>query len=205
MRHGLRLVVYDQTCTGRPWLTQSWQVGSAIARARGELDASFGARDWTAALDWLGSYGDGLPITEVQYWGHGKWGKLFIDREALDRDSLDPSHRLHRRLERVRERMGPDSRWWFRTCETFGAQAGHDFARAWTDFFGCAAAGHTYIIGPWQSGLHNLRPGERPTWSTQEGLAEGDPQNPQRAQWSQPWKPRTINCLRMRIPPSLVL
>ena len=37
--------------------------------------------------------------------------------------------------------------------------AGHDFARAWTDFFGSRAAGHTFIIGYWQSGLHTLAPG----------------------------------------------
>ena len=36
----------------------------------------------------------------------------------------------------LRERLAPNALVWFRTCETFGASAGHDFARAWTDFSG---------------------------------------------------------------------
>lgn len=204
VRHGLRLVVYDQTCTARPWLTQSWIAGSLIARARGELDAALGVTSWAEATAWLAEYGEGMPIAEIQYWGHGKWGELFVDEESLDVSALRPGHRLHDSLRRIRARMEPESRWWFRTCETFGAQRGQDFASAWTDFFGCPAAGHTFIIGPWQSGLHNLEPGQRPAWSASEGLAEGSADAPTRALWSRVWRPRTINCLRMRIPQRLL-
>jgi hypothetical protein len=90
--------------------------------------------------------------------------------------------------------------WWFRTCETFGCEAGHDFARRWTRFFGCRAASHTYIIGPWQSGLHILEPGQSPDWPLDEGLAEGTPDSPEKALWSTPGKPNTIFCLTSRLP-----
>lgn len=197
-------MVYDRTCTTRPWLTQSWVIGASLARARGELDAAFGASSWDQALSWLANYGEGMPISEIQYWGHGKWGEAFIDEDSLGIDCLQPEHAWHEPLARIRERMDIQSRWWFRTCETFGAERGKKFASAWTDFFKCDAAGHTFIIGPWQSGLHNLRPGRTPTWSSEEGLAKGTPEEPSRAQWSQPWKVRTINCLRMRIPQDML-
>jgi len=93
------------------------------------------------------------------------------------------------------------AQWWFRTCETFGADAGHDFARAWTSYFDCRAAGHTYVIGPWQSGLHTLEPGARPHWSADEALIEGSAAEPQRAAWSSRREPNTISCLHGSIPP----
>ena len=205
MRHGLRLMVYDRTCLDRPWLTPAWVVGAALAQARGALDASFAASTWNEALGWLADYGEGMPIAEVQYWGHGKWGEIKVDREGLNIGSLRPGHEHHRHLEAIRERMSEGSQWWFRTCEAFGAHVGHRFAQEWTDFFGCPAAGHTYIIGPWQSGLHYLRPGMRPTWSPDEGIVKGDANNPQKAAWSQPWRARTVNCLAMQIPPALTV
>ena len=70
----------------------------------------------------------------------------------------------------------------------------------WTDFFGCRAAGHTYIIGPLQSGLHAIAPGGTPHWSTYEGLDVGSPEKPRRALWSIPGAPNTISCLRVNLP-----
>lgn len=85
-------------------------------------------------------------------------------------------------------------------CETFGAEIGQRFAKAWVDFFNCRAAGHTYIIGPFQSGLHILKPGEEPNWSPWEGLKDGTPAAPKHALWSRPSVPNTITCLHGRIP-----
>ena len=135
----------------------------------------------------------------------GKWGDIRVDTESLSAASLRGDHPHHRHLEAIRERMNEDSQWWFRTCEAFGANIGQRFAREWTDFFGCPAAGHTYIIGPWQSGLHYLRPGMRPAWSPEEGIIEGSASDPKKAAWSRPWRARTINCLRMQIPPPLTV
>jgi hypothetical protein len=102
----------------------------------------------------------------------------------------------------VRDRFLPEAKglWWFRTCETFGALPGQRFATELADFLGARVAGHTYIIGHVQSGLHTLRPGERPTWSEDEGLREGSPDEPRRAHWSRLRAPNTITCLRGTIP-----
>lgn len=191
---------------GAPWpgLTHSWQIGGLLYSALGRLDDWQGFSNWSSALEWLATHREGEPIAEIQFWGHGRWGCAKIDGERLDADALDPAHALHEPLLHVRSRMrGSDGElpsWWFRTCETFGADVGHEFARAWTEFFNCRAAGHTYVIGPYQSGLHSLAPGQRPSWSASEGLVEGTAADPRRALWSTRREPNTITCFHGRIP-----
>jgi hypothetical protein len=143
-------------------------------------------------------------IAEVQFWGHGKWGRALIARESFDRSSLLPAHPLRSTLEAVRERLAPDALIWFRTCETLGAHAGQDFARALADFAGARVAGHTYEIGYWQSGLHALDPGAKPDWDPSEGLAAGHPGAPERALPSRPDAPNTVTCFTSRVPVELV-
>jgi hypothetical protein len=162
-------------------------------------DGAYGARNFTDGLAWASSFRPSERIAELQFWGHGKWGRIFIAKESLDRSAL-AGGRHHLALCALRERLLPDALVWFRTCETFGAAAGHDFSRAWTDFFGCRAAGHTFVIGYWQSGLHLLRPGDAPSWSKGEGLTQGSPERPERAAISWPGRPNTITCLQGRVP-----
>jgi hypothetical protein len=199
----LRLLIYDATWARgsvrsalQVGLTSSWVAGGALYAALGRLDERTGATSWAQALDWLATVGAGRPIEEIQYWGHGRWGRVFIGPEPLDVDALAPGHALRDKLARVRDRLTPDALWWFRTCETFGTRAGHTFATEWTRFFGARAAGHTYVIGPWQSGLHSLRPGEAPTWSVDEGLVPGA----KAARMSSPDAPHTISCLHGAVP-----
>jgi hypothetical protein len=199
----LRLMIYDETCNGRgvlPGLTQSWIAGALLYRGLGRLDAAHGARSWDEALAWLAGHEPGHEIGEIQYWGHGKWGQLYIAREILDVSALSTTSPLRPRLDAIRARMAPGASWWFRTCETFGARTGHEFAMAWTDFFERPAAGHTFIIGPWQSGLHSLAPGEVPTWDEAEGIEAGTARAPEKALWSGPGRPNTITCLGGRVP-----
>ena len=85
---------------------------------------------------------------------------------------------------------------WFRTCETFGTRAGHDFAARIADYLGARVAGHTFVIGYRQSGLHALTPGMRPDWSVDEGVADGT----SRARGSSFRAPRTITALTPRLP-----
>jgi len=195
-------MIYDRSCTrsGR-WplgLTHSWQVGGRLYGLRGLLDDWAGVGSWDEALDWLGTRREALD--EVQFWGHGNWGVARIDRHPLDASALRPGHRLRPALERVRERMAPGALWWFRTCDTLGSARGHDFARRWTDFFARPVAGHTHIIGPWQSGLHRLAPGERPHWAAAEGVSRGTAEAPEASTWSAPGRPNTIHCLQGEIP-----
>jgi hypothetical protein len=190
----LRLMVYDRTCTRLPGLSYIWRAGSQLYRALDRLDASHGVASWSEALDWLAAVRAGEPIGEIQFWGHGQWGCARVAEERLDRSALVLEHPHHQRLHAIRQRMTSQSLWWFRTCETFGGAEGHAFARDWTNFFGCRAAGHTYVIGFWQSGLHVLQPGEAPSWSVREGF---DPVHPDRgtALGSSPLEPNTITCL----------
>lgn len=195
-----------QLLEGAPWpgLSHSWWAGGVLYSTLGRLDAWQGFDSWGAALGWLAEHRGDQPIAEIQFWGHGKWGCAKIDREDLDLSLLDPRHEHHDKLLAIRERLrahdGQRPLWWFRTCETFGAQRGHEFARAWSEFFDCRAAGHTYVIGPYQSGLHTIEPGETPRWPIEEGLIEGTADAPRRARWSTRGEPNTITCLQGRIP-----
>jgi hypothetical protein len=201
----LRLMIYDRTCTGprmRPGLSHAWMTGGLLyGHMLRRLHAWHGARTWAEALAWVAQLQPDRPIAEVQFWGHGKWGRAYIERDPLDGSALLPGHPLHASLCAIRERLvGPEALWWFRTCETFGAVPGQDFARRLTDFLGCRAAGHTYIIAGWQSGLHSLRPGEVPLWSVTEGLKAGSPEDPREALWSRRREPNTVHCLSGQVP-----
>lgn len=202
MTEGLRLIVYDRTQRARPprSLGYSWQYGTHLYRALGRADAAYGARDFGGALRFLIAHEAARPIRELQFWGHGKWGKIFVDRDALDRSVLAPSHRYHDLFRAFRDRLTPDALLWFRTCETLGASAGQDFARALGDATGARVAGHTYVIGFFQSGLHCLRPGHAPSWSPTEGLSRGTADAPELAHASAPNAPNTITCLDGAIP-----
>jgi len=199
---GMKLMIYDRTCTrtgAMPvGLTHAWASGARAYGALGNLDAWTGVADWDEALAWLGRSPG--PIDEIQFWGHGNWGLARIDHHPLDVSALRPGHASHAALEGVRERMSPQALWWFRTCDTLGSARGHDFARRWTDFFERPVAGHTHIIGPWQSGLHRLEPGQRPHWDAAEGLERGTPERPERSMWSGPGRPHTIHCLQSQVP-----
>lgn len=199
-------MVFDQTCRGRgplPGLTTTWRVGAKLYQALERLDAARGVVTWDEALDWLVGYEPARRVAEIQFWGHGKWGCALVDRKPLDVSALEPGHPFHARLRAIRERLVPGSEalWWFRTCETFGDEEGHAFARAWTRFFGCRAAGHTYVIGPWQSGLHSLRPGQEPHWPVEEGrVLDAQGRRRKTARFSLPGAPNTITCFHGEIP-----
>lgn len=200
---GLRLLIYDRTCRGRAWrpgLSFAWKSGSWLYRGLGRLDAVRGVESWGEALDWLVAIQPEEALDEIQYWGHGKWGCARVGEELLDSHALEATHPLHEELLSVRDRLHPESLWWFRTCETFGADAGHAFAGAFASFLGCPTAGHTHIIGYYQSGLHQLRPGQTPHWPADEGLLRGTPAAPEEACWSRRTLPHTISCLQGRIP-----
>lgn len=202
MAAGLRLVVYDATQRQRRprMLGHSWHYGAHLYRGLGRVDAAYGAASFAEAFAWLAQHRADQPIEELQFWGHGKWGRIFIDAESLDRGWLEPRHPHHAAFRALRERLTSDALLWFRTCETLGAQAGQDFAAALSSATGARVAGHTYVIGFFQSGLHCLSPGTTPSWSGAEGLAAGSAAEPLRALDSSPDAPNTITCLTGRIP-----
>src|SRR5688572_30009024 len=137
MTQPLRLMVYDRTCTKRYgfYLSTAWRSGSVLYRALRRLDATFGATSWDEAFAWLATHARDRPIEEIQYWGHGKWGEILIADDRFGTKGLD-----HPRVAAVRERLTPDALVWLRTCEAFGARAGHDFAQHLADTLGVRVA-----------------------------------------------------------------
>ena len=191
----MRVVIYDRTAGG---LSAAWWAGTGLYRALGRVGATHGAASWLEALDFLARSRE--PIEEVQLWAHGKWGDARLGDTLLSERSLVRASELRPALGELRARLAPNALFWFRTCETFGAERGLSFARAFADFMGCRAAGHTYVIAVWQSGLHALEPGEVPSWDPAEGLREGTPKAPERALHSMPGAPNTITCFDGSIP-----
>lgn len=201
----LRLMFYDRTCRGRralPGLSHAWGAGGLLYRALGRIDAWRGVSSWDEAFAWLTTFGAGRPIAEIQYWGHGKWGAPKLGGQCVDAGAFLRGGELREGFARVATRMLPGAQGlvWLRTCEAFGGQPGHEFARAFADVLGCRVAGHTYIIGHWQSGLHTLMPGATPTWADDEAILEGTAKDPRRAAWSRRSAPNTISFLNGRIP-----
>lgn len=204
----LRLVVYDASLRASPDAAQNalgcaWWAGARLYRAMRRVDAHFGATSWSEALQWLATRSPGESIAEIQYWGHGRWGRVLIGDDVFDESAFE-RHSAHRlAIEALRRRFLPGGRSlvWLRTCEAFGAHVGQRFAVRLANELGASVAGHTHIIGALQSGLHGLRPGARPAWSPAEGLAEGTPEAPRRALWSSLAAPNTIHFMSGEVPP----
>jgi hypothetical protein len=199
---GLRLIVYDATGHGRapvqPLLTASWVAGVELYRRYPRMlraDASFGASSWTDALAWLCSVQPDERIDEIQYWGHGLPGRVMIAADVFGVDSLAGTSPHAADLDALAYRLHQDSLVWLRTCGAFAGDVGHAFAVALAARFGCRVAGHTFVIGPLQSGLHTLKPGQKPGWSTTEGLTPQGALLP-----SSTTAPNTISALHGRIP-----
>lgn len=201
----LRLVVFDATQLRRAprALGLSWRAGAELYLRLGWIDGFYGTRSFAEGLDWAANFQADRPLGELQYWGHGKWGRALVDRESLDRSALSAHHPLNAKLRALRERLAPDSLIWFRTCETLGARDGQDFAAALSEFTGADVAGHTFVIGFFQSGLHRLRAGDRPHWPAEEGLALGTPAEPRAALPSGPSRPNTVTCFTHAVPGEL--
>ena len=194
---GLRLLVYDRDARGLGW---AWAAGARWYRARGWLDRARGAASWGEALEFLETVLPARRVAEIQFWGHGKWGDARFGAERLDRAWLERGHPHGDRLRRVARRFDRGGLLWFRSCETLGARAGRELARALSSELGCRVAGHTYVIDLLQSGLHALSPGAEPDWDEREGILEGTPERPLRARRSSANAPRTITCFEGRLP-----
>ncbi len=199
----LRLLVYDATDKpGERGLRTAWRTGARLYRALGRVDAFFPALSWASALAWLATFEGARPIAHVQFWGHGKWGGALIADDVFTRASLAAGAGFSEELGSIERRMLPDagSLVWFRTCETLGAQRGHDFAMQLSERLGARVAGHTYVIAALQSGLHGVRPGQRPSWSPTEGLLRGTKDAPEEALWSNATAPNTVHFMNNEVP-----
>src|SRR5262249_37394608 len=97
---------------------------------------------------------------------------------------------------------GPEALVWFRCCSAFGYDAGCAFAADAADRLCARTAGHTHIIGFFQSGTHSVRPGAKSSWDPAEGVRwEGG--RAAGALGSSAFAPNTITCLRPSLPAGL--
>jgi hypothetical protein len=215
---GLRLVVYDRTDTGplaiprverdadgaahgTGGLTRWWRLGANLHRGVGRADASLGASSWDEALAWAVTEAEhrGAPIAELQAWGHGGRGYMGMGKTRLDVGALAlEGGGLGARLDAFAAALAPGALLWLRCCSAFGHERGRAFGERLAERLGARVAGHTYIIGVWQSGTHSLAPGERAGWAADEGIEGGAVP---RAMVSTASAPRTLTCLRPGLPP----
>ena len=201
MNAPLRLTIYDKTDITSDLLgldvpiglTHSWFAGGRLYRMMRWVDETRGFATWEDALDWLAHTEPDQKIKQIQVWGHGGPGRSYMAGEALSHDSVYQGRHVLA-LQLIADRMTRDGVIWFRQCSVFAGPNGHRFARTGANEMGCRVAGHTHIIGPWQSGLHTIEPNENPRWPTGEGLVDGKPV------WGRPWTANTVNMLRSDIP-----
>ena len=204
----VRLVIYDGTQLWSwpgPGLSLVWALGARLYRAVGWIDCYKSARNWHDALRWAATVAGETTIDEIQFWGHGKSGCALIGTDSLDVRYTYSNHPAHPYLCRIRERLSPNGRslFWFRTCETFLGYRGQQFAAAWAGALQCHVAGHTHMIGVFQSGLCLLGPGQTAYWPPDQGLAAGTPHEPERAMPSTRKTAHTIVCIEHRVPEEL--
>lgn len=195
MSDGLRVMVYDNT----DWasgLTQSWFAGGKLYRLFRSLDLVKAVTSWKETFEYLSSVEPDKKIDVLQFWGHGTSGRVFINKDPLGGFIVDPKHPLHDGLVALKERLHPGSLVWFRTCATFNGALGKQFAKDLANFLGCRVAAHTFLIGPFQAGLHSIGPGEEPGWDDSEGL---DPKTGGLKQ-SWPFDDKVITCLHGHVP-----
>ena len=218
----LKLVVFDATDTpsaararrlaprasatgramGSPGLSPIWRAGTLLHRLAFAADASLAATSWSQALQWAAatSRERGRRIGSLQVWGHGGWGSMDIGKTSLDRAALRPGHALVAPIDAFKAALeGPESIFWLRCCSAFGHTTGQQFAEALAVRLGCRVAGHTHIIGVFQSGTHSLRPGAKATWDAGEGVKRSGG-NAISALTSAPDAPNTVSCLALGLP-----
>ena len=170
-------------------LTHSWTAGGRLYRKLRRVDHSQGFRAWHKLLGWLIDYEPEQKISEIQYWGHGGPGAVWLDGEALtaaDNSAYEPI------LKQIAGRLTDDALIWFRTCSTFAGDEGKEFARVWAQKMDCRIAAHVHNIGLFHSGLYTLGPGETAAWPS--GLKGG------KTTRSGHKKKNTITCLHGRFP-----
>lgn len=182
----MKVTIYDKVAWPgfMQWcLKTSWLLGCIFQKLVGAVDEYYGASSWADAQAWLKSRGS--PIEQVQYWGHGSPGTVWLAGQAVPTAawlSLKPL-------------LAPNALIWFRVCDSFQGAAGQAFSKALADGLGCMIAGHTRIIGLWQGGLYTRAPWMPASWDVTEG---GEPS------WIRedlnPFHKHTILCLKTKIP-----
>jgi hypothetical protein len=191
----------DGTAHGTGGLTRWWRLGAVMHRLVRHADATTGASSWEQALSWATSVARDrrARIAELQIWGHGGWGYTGLGQTRLDREALSKSSPLAGTIDAFGGVLADDALFWVRCCSTFGAPPGRAFAPALAERLSARVAGHTFIIGGFQSGAHSLAPGQAPAWDPDEGIERRSDAPPIPLD-SSLGAPNTLSCLRLSLP-----
>lgn len=180
----MRVVLYDSR--ERSPVGLSWAAGARMMCTLGVVDVVIPCTSWTQALTTVAGL---RGVEQVQFWGHGSPGGVYINGDKLTADDID------QRVRDACQALRPTGLWWFRTCATFAGAPGQGFAAKWAAISHRRVAASTFNIGfPWHSGVHSVVPGQSPAWSTSEGISDG------RVQWSSARAPHTVTTWSMSIP-----
>jgi hypothetical protein len=191
----LDIMIYDSSDWAGEELRLSWIAGGKFYKLFRSVEHHAGFSSWEEAIKWILEVEPDKKINSIQFWGHGSPGRVWINEETLSARSVLATSNHRDLLLKLKKRLTSNSVVWFRSCNVFMGQEGHLFAKVISKMLGCTIASHTYIVGPWQSGLHTIRPDEEPKWDLEEGIEQSG-----KKLWSMPWSPNTIFCLTGKIP-----
>ncbi len=173
----MRVITYDNRPGSTPldhFLRLSWMVWAHFQKFLGNVEEVHAAESWEDLVTWLEARAPSL--SEVQYWGHGSEGMLWLGEKSFPADGFT----------RLRGKLAQATLFWFRTCSTFKGLNGHGFAALLCNQLRCRVAGHTRVIGLQQGGLHSLRVGFKPAWPVDEDDESSNT--------------NTVSCLAMTFP-----
>lgn len=199
VNNDLDVMIYDASDWAGKELRFSWVTGGLFYRLFKSIDEVRGCFDWTEALRFLTSVQKGRKIKTVQFWGHGTPGHVWINGRTLSIRSLLASSYHRELLLKLKDRLDSDSVIWFRACNVAATSEGQLFMQSLANLLGCRIAAHTFIVHPWQGGLHTIGPGEEPDWPIDEGVRVKKDGSLEML-WTKPWSPNTVFCLTSEIP-----
>jgi hypothetical protein len=195
----LDVMFYDASEWAGEQLRFSWIAGEVLYKLFGSIDEANGCFSWTEALQWLLEVQKDKKIKTIQFWGHGTPGNVWINGQSLSIGNLLVAGIHKHLLLKLSQRLTSESVIWFRACNVAATKQGQEFMKSLAEILGCRAAAHTFIVHPWQSGLHTIGPGEQPHWPLDEGVKIKKDGTMQML-WSKPWSPNTVFCLASKIP-----
>ena len=104
VRMGHSVLVYDAACRGpgpTRWLGRAFAIGRHTHALARPWDLVVPARTWSDAIDGVLAGCEHAGIADLQYWGHGKWGRVLIGADSLDGDAISPGGPMHDRLSLI--------------------------------------------------------------------------------------------------------